>query len=171
MLSKLSSLAPQSLASPPHTQGKSGLLFSMSYAHPMPNHLLFSPLFQLNLFSGLILTENHMACDIMGAGSRAKGKDRAEKRDRTARSPCSDVSRQACWEAHWGWGGSRLEVLWVFLDFTPTWIIREEWGGGLWTVCEPFYFRDLSPCCNIERLPSFTSLIDSRFYIVRSYVC
>lgn len=45
-----------------------------------------------------------MACDIMGAGSRAKGKDRAEKRDRTARSPCSDVSRQACWEAHWGWG-------------------------------------------------------------------
>lgn len=113
LVSKLSSLAPQSHSTHTHTGEERPFVFCG--LRTMPNLLLFSPLLQLNLFSGLILTENHMACDIMGAGSRAKGKDRAEDSDRTARSPRGDVSRQACREARWGWGGkSRLEVLWVF---------------------------------------------------------
>lgn len=92
-----------------------------------------------------------MACDIMGAGSRAKGKDRAEERDRT-----SDVSRQACREAQWGWGeqvGSALVFFFIFHSHLDN---QGKNGGVLWTLREPFSFRDLSPCGNRECLPSFT---------------
>lgn len=101
-----------------------------------------------------------MACDIMGAGSRAKGKDRAEERDRT-----SDVSRQACREAQWGWGeqvGSALGFF--FLYFTPTWIIRGRMEGSC-GLCVNRFPLGTCPRAVIENVYPH---LQSRFNIVQS---
>ena len=87
-----------------------------THLHPpeKPPPFLSSAFHQLNLFSGLILAENHMARDIMGAGSRERESKREERREhrererereRTASPPLSDVSTQACRGARWGRGG------------------------------------------------------------------
>ncbi len=123
----------------------------MAYACPTPNLLLFSPLFQLNLFSGLILAENHMACDIMGAGSRAKGKDRAEESDWPARSPRGDVSRQACREAGGGAAGWKCFFFVLFFIFYSHLDNQGKNGGGWACGLCMNCFGDLS-CAVIENV-------------------
>lgn len=102
-----------------------------SRSPPRPDSFVpfsFSPLTK-SLFR-LDAAENHMACDITGAGSEKRGMVEGGGvggwRDWLARSLCSDVSRKALWEARWG-GESRAGWKpYPFLsDFTPTWIIRD----------------------------------------------
>lgn len=114
----------------PVAGGRAPLLFPASAASPLSLSFL-SPLTK-SLFR-LDAAENHMACDITGAGSEERGMVESGVvsaggggRDWLARSLCGDVSRKALWEARWG-GESRAGwKLYPFLsDFTPTWIIRD----------------------------------------------
>ena len=107
----------RSFCFPPPTRSP---LQAYSFAH------LLSPLTK-SLFR-LDAAENHMACDITGAGSEERGmvEGWGGGWGWLARSLCSDVSRKALWEARWG-GESRAGwKLYPFLsNFTPTWIIRD----------------------------------------------
>lgn len=121
---------PAFLSPLPVAGGRAPLSFSASAAAPLS--LSFrSPL--TKSLCRLDAAENHMACDITGAGSEERGMVESGVAsagggggDWLARSLCGDVSRKALWEARWG-GESRAGwKLYPFLsDFTPTWIIRD----------------------------------------------
>lgn len=89
-----------------HTRGRANLLFFCVRPAPCsspPPFLSFSSL-SLSLTKSLFrldTAENHMVCDIIRAGCRERGMVE-QGRDWLARSLCSDVSRKALWEAHWG---------------------------------------------------------------------
>lgn len=143
LLPGLSSLASHSAAiplSPPHLlpplpstrsthKGKSEPFVFCVRPAPRsspPPFLSFSSPLTKSLFR-LDTAENHMVCDIIRAGSRERGMVE-QGRDWLARSLCSDVSRKALWEAHWGVRakqvGNCVFFFFFFPDFTPTWIIR-----------------------------------------------
>lgn len=87
-------------------------------------------------------------------GQEAELKGRIEQRREIG--PVMSADRHAGRPS--GGGGSRLEVLWGFFFFIFHSHLDNQGknGGVLWTLREPFSFRDLSPCGNRECLPSFT---------------
>lgn len=81
-----------------------------------PPSLSFSSPLTKSLFR-LDTAENHMACDIIRAGSRERGMVE-HGRDWLARSLCGDVSRKALWEARWGARAEQVGNC-IFFFFSP----------------------------------------------------